>query len=204
MKNPELPYSAKHDEYKRMAKEHLKSLGFLNDEIIDEYYIAASTWKDTNGNILKTTRKFMVDVAGIKKDGSHSIAFECGMCPPEKLLQLNLFFDEVWQLPYIQDRFAQTSRIIMLEEQLKVEKNLRESFIRERIEQEKEIIGKIILKTLQELDLIPECLGEHSETKSWKIKQEISQWNNLKEEFAYIKKKPFEVIVYEGQKKVMH
>jgi len=129
-----------HDELKAMAREHLKDLGYLDEEIYEEYSI--SKWNDTSK--LKLTKDFRVDVVGIKKDGTHSVAFECGNCSPEKLIQLNLFFNEVWQLPYINDRFSQDVKIRTLEKQLADEKKDREWFINCRISQEKEIIGKII------------------------------------------------------------
>jgi len=173
-----------HDELKAMAREHLKDLGYLDEEIYEEYSI--SKWNDTSK--LKLTKDFRVDVVGIKKDGTHTVAFECGNCAPEKLIQLNLFFDEVWQLPYISDRFSQDVKIRSLEKQLADEKTDRERFVNSRISQEKEIVGKMIMKSLQELNLIPKCFRANP----W----EIGQWRDLEEELEEVKKQSFELTIH--------
>ena len=173
-----------HDELKAMARKHLKELGYLDEEIFEEYSIAA--WNPASK--LTLTTDFRVDIVGIKEDGTHSVAFECGHCKPEKLIQLNLFFNEVWQLPYISDRFSQDVKIRELEKQLADEKANRERFISSRISQEKEIIGKIIMKSLRKLDLIPECFRENE----WKI----GQWRDLEEELEEVKRQSFELTIH--------
>lgn len=76
--------SLQHLRVKEQAVNHLKSLGFNDNEIIEEYNFR--------------TGKF-VDIAGIKKD--FKVAIECGNTGKYRVKFLKQFFDKVYHFPYI-------------------------------------------------------------------------------------------------------
>src|SRR4030042_472850 len=86
-----------HTKLKELAKNMLINMGFKLDEIHEEYRVEVNSF--TKG------RNFRVDVCGISKNNrveniGKAVAIECGQTSAEKLVNLNLFFDEVYQLPY--------------------------------------------------------------------------------------------------------
>lgn len=84
-----------HLELKNMAKTMLVNMGFSLKEIHEEYRVDINT--------VGSGRSFRVDVCGIpekKYSGRKAVAIECGKTDGEKLVNLNLFFDEVYHLPY--------------------------------------------------------------------------------------------------------
>lgn len=87
----------KHKHLKAIAKQFLKDLGFSNKEIQEEYFVEVEGIR----------QKIRVDVVGI--DHERKIAIECGRVPAEKIGWLNLFFDEVIVLPYMNDRVTHGS-----------------------------------------------------------------------------------------------
>lgn len=81
--------STNHIELKKMAHLMLYEKGFKENQIKEEFKI----------NIRNAKRKFLiVDVVGLKKE--NKIAIEVGNTPLNKLIQLELFFDEVVHIPY--------------------------------------------------------------------------------------------------------
>jgi len=85
-----------HTKLKELAKNMLINMGFKLEEIHEEYRVEV--------NSFIKGRHFVVDVCGIndvrKGRPQKSVAIECGQTPAEKLVNLNLFFDEVYHLPY--------------------------------------------------------------------------------------------------------
>ena len=81
----------KHKQLKLLGRTILKTRGFENSDILEEYKVKI-------GN-----KNFIVDVCAFKNSptsGIKSIAVECGNTNPEKLVNLKLLFDEIIHLPY--------------------------------------------------------------------------------------------------------
>lgn len=90
-----------HYELKSLAKIMLVNMGFRLDEIHEEYRVDV--------NAISKSKYFLVDVCGIPFSSAvenkysimhKSIAIECGNTSSDKIVNLNLFFDEVYHLPY--------------------------------------------------------------------------------------------------------
>lgn len=151
------PKHTRHKYLKIIAKEYLKDLGFSDNEIFEEYVIK-------EGQMKKALR---VDVVGIK--GERRIAIECGRTPADKIAQLNLYFDEVICLPYMNERLTKgtlateffkkqnrelskklsqaTQKIAELEEKIAGLKGV--------VEAERELFGKAVIVWLYNLGCLP-------------------------------------------------
>jgi hypothetical protein len=101
--------SLDHNALKLVARKILESRGFIQSEIYEECPIL------TKGQTVKplcyeapepycyaapeltVKRGIITDLIGVNKE--QSLAIECGNTPPERILQLKLFFDQVIWIP---------------------------------------------------------------------------------------------------------
>jgi hypothetical protein len=91
-----------HNQLKEYAKLILNRLGFEKSEIFEEYTV----------NFEGMRERMLVDIAGVSQN--RKVAIECGHTPSDKVIKLNLYFDEVILLPYfkskVSDQFIGTEK----------------------------------------------------------------------------------------------
>jgi hypothetical protein len=146
----------KHKHLKSIAKDFLRELGFAEEEIKEEY------WLDAQG----MRERVRVDVVGLSS--SRKVAIECGQVSGQKMSWLNLFFDEVINLPYANDRVSHGScsealigRVKELQKELEESRNRivtlkrqLESKTRE-VDEQKIILGKATIVGLYKMGALP-------------------------------------------------
>jgi len=83
-----------HQNLKAYGKKVLLSLGFTEQEIQEEYCVKFDGMRE----------KLLVDIVGISR--CRKVAIECGNTPSEKMIKLQMYFDEVILLPYLKARVS--------------------------------------------------------------------------------------------------
>ena len=142
----DMPTSKNHKDLENFAVEYLIERGFQPKEIQKDYTLDIGK------------HHYYIDVVGIKKDGSLSIAVECGNCPIEKVIRLQPFFDEVKILPFdILESIKGLDKNVEIKRLKREKKDLQNKLeIVKRQKEKKEKDKRFLLAILIHYNVIPE------------------------------------------------